>query len=123
MSNRTKGSYFENIVKKYLENKGYIILEQNFNCPNFGEIDIVCKKENSIIFVEVKGRTTNKYGGGELAITKSKIRNLVKASMIWLNKNNYTKDWQIDVVAIDNQYRKKVIRLRHYQNCITQNDY
>ena len=55
MNKREKGTVYENMAASYLEEKGYQILEKNFY-SHFGEIDLIAKKEEVIIFVEVKYR-------------------------------------------------------------------
>jgi putative endonuclease len=125
MNNRSTGDYFENIAVKNLISKNYEIIERNFFAGRFGEIDIIAKFNNKIVFVEVKGRTNDEFGPGELALTPTKKRHLIKACLIWFAKHHLDNEWQIDVIAMDlvKKENKNVIKLRHYKNCITQNDY
>ena len=58
--NKDIGSYTENIAATYLLNNGYSILDRNYR-NKFGEIDIICQKDNIIIFVEIKSRYTNSF--------------------------------------------------------------
>lgn len=59
--NKDIGNFSEDLAKKYLEKNDYSILDCNFK--NFlGEIDIICKKNNLLIIVEVKSRYNNNYG-------------------------------------------------------------
>ena len=55
------GQEGEKIAIKYLQRLGYTIIEENFRCKS-GEIDIIAKEDNEIIFIEVKTRTSNRYG-------------------------------------------------------------
>lgn len=55
------GQEGEKIAIKYLQRLGYTIIEQNFRCKS-GEIDIIAKEKEQIIFIEVKTRTSNRYG-------------------------------------------------------------
>ena len=59
----------EEIASKYLERQGYEILDRNFNC-NQGEIDIIAKDKNEIVFIEVKTRTDISYGEASEAVVK-----------------------------------------------------
>ncbi len=55
------GQEGEKIAIKYLQRLGYTIIEQNFRCKS-GEIDIIAKEKEQIIFIEVKTRPSNRYG-------------------------------------------------------------
>ena len=125
MNTTIEGSKFEQIACKYLESKSYEILERNYHARPFGEIDIVAKLDDVIVFVEVKGRSNHKFGSGENAVTAAKRKKVIKSCMQWLVENDKSNDWQIDVIAIDklHEYGKKVIKLKHYKNCITQLDF
>ena len=59
--NQKIGKLGEKLAAQYLESKGYEILERNFYCRQ-GEIDIIAKEKTKIIFIEVKSRTSVKYG-------------------------------------------------------------
>ena len=67
----------EEIASKYLERQGYEILDRNFNCHQ-GEIDIVAKDKNEIVFIEVKTRTNKKYGFASEAVNENKILHIYK---------------------------------------------
>lgn len=96
---RQKGKIVEELVAKYLEKKGYKILVQNAYISH-GEIDIICKDEEYIVFVEVKSSFTKDYDIYS-ALTKKKKR-LLKLSI-----NNYlakysmqNRIWRFDYVAV-----------------------
>ncbi len=72
-NNRTVGTNYERIAAQYLERKGYRILVYNYRC-RMGEIDLIAKKEGTLVFVEVKYRRTNNRGTPLEAITKKKQR-------------------------------------------------
>ncbi|MEO0202922.1 MAG: YraN family protein [candidate division WOR-3 bacterium] len=54
MNKRKKGFEIENKVCEYLKSKGYEIIERNYYCGKYGEIDIIAKKENFVVFIEVR---------------------------------------------------------------------
>lgn len=123
MATKTLGDIGERIAKNYLETKGYKILDRNFRYSKLGELDIVAKKGNDVIFFEVKARM--KKGLSEFNpednITRTKQKRLVKLGQIWLAKNPAAAGqdipWQIDILAIE-IYRDKSFDIRHLENAI-----
>ena len=69
--NKETGKLGEDIAVHYLKQNGYVILDRNFECRQ-GEIDIITLDEKEIVFVEVKTRTSNKYGAPSEAVNKIK---------------------------------------------------
>lgn len=90
------GKIGEDIATKYLINKGYKIIERNFYCK-MGEIDIIAKKDEYIVFIEVKTRSSNKYGIPVDAITNKKIKNLYKTAKFYV----YTRRLQNRLIRFD----------------------
>ena len=80
------GNTGEEISVKYLEKQGYIILERNFYCKQ-GEIDIIAKDKNEIVFIEVKSRSNTEYGLPSEGVTKQKIKHLYRTAKYFLYKN------------------------------------
>ena len=80
------GNTGEDIATEYLEKQGYIILERNFYCKQ-GEIDIIAKDKNEVVFVEVKSRSDVGYGLPSEAVTKQKIKHLCRTAKYFLHKN------------------------------------
>ncbi len=101
-SNKVLGNKGEKIAKTYLLKKGYSFVAQNFRQP-IGEIDLIFTKRISIIFVEVKSRSSSKFGNPEEAISKGKLSHIRKSAELFLIKNPQFQSFspQIDVVAID----------------------
>ena len=77
------GNKGEDIAARYLEEQGYKILKRNFR-SRYGEIDIICSLAQSIIFVEVKTRTSTSFGFPEEAITKTKREHIRKVALEYL---------------------------------------
>ncbi len=80
---KTFGNIGENIAVKYLKRNKYIILERNFNVHG-GEIDIIAKKGDYVIFVEVKTRSNDDYGGGLEAVNYTKQQRMIKAAQVYM---------------------------------------
>ena len=116
---KTLGDTGEKTAKNYLREKGYKILDKNFRYSKLGELDIIAKQGDNIIFFEVKARM--RKGLSEFKpednITQIKQKKLVKLAQIWLAKRKLDTGWQIDVLAIE-IYRNKSFDIRHLENAI-----
>jgi putative endonuclease len=78
------GAYGELLAAKALRKRGYRVLRQNFKAPHGGEVDIVCRHGEFLVFVEVKTRRTETYGDPAEAVTLSKQRLIERGAMEWL---------------------------------------
>ncbi|MFA6215652.1 MAG: YraN family protein [Patescibacteria group bacterium] len=115
-NDKTKlGQLGEKLAAKYLKRSGYQILKANYRRRE-GEIDLICRKNNLIIFVEVKTRTGTGFGWPEEAVTESKIEKIEQSARHYLQDNNLNLPWQIDVISLIVSPQNKIIDLRHFQN-------
>lgn len=90
-------SYAESLLKK----SGYKILEKNFR-SKFGEIDIVAIHQGTLVFVEVKTRTSWRYGKPEEAVTLKKLAKIERVGEFFaLTHPNLPQKLRVDVVAIE----------------------
>jgi len=97
---RTTGSYGEEFACKFLKQLGYEIVEQNYQFGH-GEIDIIAKDGDVLVFAEVKYRTNLEYGEPEYAITKPKQSQIKKIAEAYLYEHEILdQNCRIDVVAI-----------------------
>ncbi len=119
MSNLTFGNKGERLACEFLKKQGYRILERNFRIRG-GEIDIVAKDKDYLVFVEVKARWSHKYGIPVESITPWKIKFLLKTAKFYLQKINWGDGpYRIDVVSIDFANSKKSPQIELIKN-ITQ---
>lgn len=96
----TIGQKGEDIAVKYLLKKGYTIIERNFSCRQ-GELDIIAKDKNEIVFIEVKTRTNKAYGEPIDAITYYKKKHLLRSVQYYLYLKNLENSYvRIDVIQI-----------------------
>jgi putative endonuclease len=74
------------LAERFLRRNGYKILYRNFRSKRGGEIDLVCRdrRENALVFVEVKTRTTEMFGAPLQAVTLAKQQRSVRAAREWL---------------------------------------
>ena len=96
---KTIGNLGEDAAVKYLKRKRYIILERNFNVHG-GEIDIIAKKGDYVIFVEVKTRSGEEYGSGLEAVNYTKQQRMKKAAQVYLMRLGDVPA-RFDVVAVN----------------------
>ena len=116
------GAAGERIASAYLRRKGYRILSSNF-CTPFGEIDIVAKRKDIIVFVEVKSRTTSSLGPPYLSVTNQKIRHIIKNALFYLKRKRASADtnWRVDIVSIKLNYARDVESIELIENAIEDN--
>ena len=113
-SRRGFGSEAEELAAVYLERKGYEILERGYY---FGhkEIDIICRTENTIVFVEVKATRTDKFGEPQEWVTKSKQKNIIIAAQGYIQEHDVSGcDFRFDVIAYSRI--KNDVRLNHLES-------
>lgn len=112
MENKKIGNAGEDLACRYLGKRGYKILERNKHYSRFCEIDIIAEYKNTLVFVEVKTRTTNDFGTPFEAITKSKYENIKKGIQFYLQEHKFQKH-RIDVIGIT---LKPELKIEHLKN-------
>lgn len=94
------GKLGEEISTSYLKQKGFLILEKNFH-SRFGEIDIIAKKDSTLVFVEVKARSSSVFGTPAESVTSQKLKKLIKtANYYCLLHKNSSEDIRFDVLEV-----------------------
>lgn len=88
MNNKKFGDFGEQVAADFLRKKGYKILDRNFRALGT-ELDIICMDKNILVFVEVKSRTSKKYGYAYEAITEFKINNIIQTAISYIIKYDY----------------------------------
>lgn len=111
--NRATGKLAEDLAASALTKKGYQIIKQNFS-TRFGEIDIIAKDKDILVFVEVKAKTGVDFGLPEEMINKRKLEKVRRMAEVYINGN--TLPCRIDVIAIVLSPTNRLLRLNHYQN-------
>jgi len=95
------GSVGEQIAEEYLVSQGCRVLARNWRCSD-GEIDLVVQTpERELVIVEVKSRSSGRYGRGSEAITEEKYRRLYKLARLWCRENSLPNKFRIDVISLD----------------------
>ena len=109
------GKLAEDEATKHLLKNHYKILERNFR-TKFGELDIICQKEKTIVVVEVKALTSSEDFYPEQHFTKEKLNKIIKTFNYFLKiKDLKYKDLRIDLIALEFS-SGSLKEIRHYQN-------
>lgn len=99
---RKAGEKMEELACRYLQARGLEFIEANYQCYS-GEIDLIMRDKEHIVFVEVRHRADAIHGSALESITPAKIKKLVKAATLYLQRRKWlhTVNSRFDVVALD----------------------
>jgi len=101
MGSKQSGNYGEGLASVYLKKQGYKILERNYRIRG-GEVDIVTRDGEYLVFVEVKTRWSHEYGLPSESITPWKIKTLLKTALFYIQKINWgDRPYRLDFVSVD----------------------
>jgi putative endonuclease len=122
MKRSETGALGERIACDFLSENGYQILGNNYRCPG-GEIDIIARQEDTLVFVEVRTKKSRLFGSPEESITPVKREKLRALAQYYLQEHESIRlNWRIDVVAIEMEKSCKVTRIEIIENAIDEAD-
>ncbi len=124
------GAVGEEIAKKFLEKKGYRVIEMNYRRP-WGEIDIIATKGMIVHFVEVKavsrsldtsdrginGSREIDYRPEEMA-TESKLHKVARTAALYMESKRDTREFQVDVLGVLMDHKKRFARCRFFEQAL-----
>lgn len=111
------GAWAEEIAAEFLINNDWQIVERNWRWKKLGEIDIIATDADTIVFVEVRHRTSTAYGTPEASIGRAKIGKLKRTATMYLTVGHFhNHPCRFDVIAVDLVGGEVV--LRHYRNAL-----
>ncbi len=114
-NNRTTGTNAETIAEEFLKEKGMTTVMKNFHFGRNGEIDLVMNHGKTLVFVEVKARSSDLYGTPESAVTFKKQQTMRTTAQGYLYvKNIQDRECRFDVVAI--VFKNGEPEIRHIPN-------
>lgn len=97
---RKKGNEAEDLAANYLKKNGYKIIERNYSCKT-GEIDIIASKNDTLVFAEVKARSTKAFGGPVAAVTAAKQARVANTAMCYIkDKKPKFAALMFDIIAV-----------------------
>ena len=118
--NRLLGSRGERLAARYLRRLGIRAILRGYRCPPFGEIDLIARDGQTLVFVEVKTRTE---GNPAEAVTPEKQRRLTRAAEVFLDRHHLRDvPCRFDVVAIRWPDGRGEPEVRHYRNAFEAHD-
>ena len=111
VSPRKKGIYGEDMAAAYLKRKWYKISERNYR-NKFGEIDIIARIRDTVVFVEVKSRSSDDFGAPSEAVDKRRQGRMCRAAQFYMLGKSQELQVRFDVIEVCLQNGK----INHYEN-------
>ena len=94
------GRSAEQLAARWLQKKGYRILERNLRLGG-GELDLIAQYQETLVFIEVKGRRTDQFGGAPYAIDDRKKRQIIKLASYYLSLHGLSNQFcRFDVILV-----------------------
>ena len=119
MDTKELGFLAENIAARYLEDGGYEVIDKNYRKP-WGEIDVIARRNETIIFVEVKANSRQFVGdfNPEVRVDWKKMAKIKRTAMLYLEQELCDADleWQIDVISVTFDGINKKAKIQHFKN-------
>jgi putative endonuclease len=115
---REVGALGEKLAADFLKKRGYRIVERNFRCRQ-GEIDIIARHGECLVFVEVRTKQSSDFGTPEESVTARKREKLASVAEAYIRSHDSPSSWRIDVVAVELSPHGRVSRLEHIENAIS----
>jgi putative endonuclease len=96
----TSGAEAEALAAEFLESRGLTIVKRNYRCRG-GEIDIIARQGATLVFVEVRLRSSSAFGGARASITAAKRRRLKFAAGLFLSGLSREPECRFDAILLD----------------------
>ena len=107
LSNKAdKGKQAEELACKFLQKQGLTLLDKNYHCRQ-GEIDLVMGDKKTLVFVEVRYRKNNAFGGAKESITAKKQQKIRATALHYMQQHHNNANARFDVIAITGQGKKQ----------------
>ena len=118
MKRQETGNLGEKLAAGFLQKRGYRILQTNYRCPE-GEVDIVARQNDCLVFVEVRTKRSSAFGSPEESITPAKMEKLRRVAAHYRQAHgDIPASWRIDVVAVELDRRNKPRRIELIENAV-----
>ena len=118
MNRRDTGILGEKLARDFLKKHGYHILDTNYRCPH-GEIDIIARHGDVLVFTEVRAKRSLEFGSPEESVTAAKKEHLrATAFHYYQTHNNLPLLWRIDFVAVELGQKGQPLRIELIENAV-----
>jgi len=118
MKRQATGNLGEKLAAEFLKKKGYHVLQTNYRCPE-GEVDIVARWQDCLVFVEVRTKRSREFGSPEESITPVKMAKLRRvAAHYQQTHSDLSASWRIDVMAIEMDMQNRPRRIEQIENAV-----
>ena len=98
----SRGEHAEALAAEFLEGRGLKILERNYRCK-FGEIDLIARSGTTVVFIEVRARSSERFGGAAESITAAKRKRLIATARHYLSRQRAQYACRFDVVLLNGE--------------------
>lgn len=108
--NKILGAFGESLACEFLTRDGYRVLDRNFSC-RAGELDIIAVQDETVVFIEVKTRSSGKYGLPSDAVNRAKQQKIVKTALYYMQKNkllDYMCRFDVIEITFDEENNHKI---------------
>ena len=95
----SKGRNAENLACRYLERQGLQLLQRNFQC-RCGELDLIMRDGPYVVFVEVRFRSSERYGSPAETVTAAKRKRLIRAAAYYLQRQRFNNPCRFDIIGV-----------------------
>ncbi len=105
----------EGVAERWLEQRSFVFIERNFR-TRYGEIDLVMREGQTLVFVEVKVRQNRRFGAPEESVGESKLRKIAMAVEEYRRRKNETGPCRIDLLVLEYSNTQRKWLARHIPN-------
>lgn len=118
MTRPNLGAIGEESARRYFGEKGWPVLARNWRCPE-GELDLIVQEGETIVFVEVRTRSSLRFGTPEESLTAAKRSHLKRAGETYLEAAGLVeRDWRVDLIAIECSRTGTIRRFDHIRDVL-----
>ncbi len=116
---RHLGDFGEAAAAAYLIRQGYTVHERQWRCRS-GEIDLIARQGDQVVFVEVRTRRNMPSGSAEESVTSAKQQRLVELAYAYIEAHNLDEQtpWRIDVIAVRIDRAGRIVQLTHIPHAV-----
>lgn len=111
------GRLGEELAKKYLQKKGYKIVEQNYR-TRYAEIDLIARKKDVLVCVEVRTKVGEQFGTPEETLNPQKLQKVRRNAIAYAARIKWKKLYRVDAVCIVLGGNHDVQKIHHYENIV-----